>query len=281
MNTELCDEITSVNAIYDCDVLSYSSDPDVVLLDVPGSSVRLRLRIPRTYPNEPPVIVGPETSGKDLKKGEASGFANDARIVLQRIFKSGEPCMFDLTEELKAALPESGDHDADNNDHSADRRSSHEEEGVEAREVKPTTTLDWTLSEVVTEKKSVFVARTTRVKDPGEAKAYVQQLLATDKKAAKATHNITAWRIRNPSTGIVYRDCDDDGETAAGGRLLQLLELMNVWNVMVVVSRWYGGIQLGPDRFRIINSVARDAIMKVGHVEEASNRESTKEKNDS
>lgn len=63
---------------------------------------------------------------------------------------------------------------------------------------------------------------------------------------------------------ITYQDCDDDGETAAGGRLLHLLQVMNVWDVLVVVSRWYGGIKLGPDRFSIINKVAREAIVKGG-----------------
>lgn len=28
-------------------------------------------------------------------------------------------------------------------------------------------------------------------------------------------------------------------------------------NVAVVVSRWYGGIQLGPDRFKHINNATR------------------------
>ena len=35
------------------------------------------------------------------------------------------------------------------------------------------------------------------------------------------------------------------GESAAGGRLLHLLNILDVQNVCVVVSRWYGGILLG------------------------------------
>jgi putative IMPACT (imprinted ancient) family translation regulator len=31
-------------------------------------------------------------------------------------------------------------------------------------------------------------------------------------------------------------------------------------NVLVVVTRFYGGIQLGPDRFKHINHVARKAL---------------------
>jgi putative IMPACT (imprinted ancient) family translation regulator len=46
------------------------------------------------------------------------------------------------------------------------------------------------------------------------------------------------------------------------------MQLIDVWNVMVVVTRWYGGIHLGPDRFRIINSVAREALVVGGFVKE-------------
>jgi hypothetical protein len=31
-----------------------------------------------------------------------------------------------------------------------------------------------------------------------------------------------------------------------------------------VVTRWYGGVLLGPDRFRIINSAAREALVLGG-----------------
>lgn len=61
----------------------------------------------------------------------------------------------------------------------------------------------------------------------------------------------------------MIQDNDDDGEAAAGGRLGHLLSVMKVENVMVVVTRWYGGIKLGGDRFRLINSVAREAVVRL------------------
>lgn len=130
----------------------------------------------------------------------------------------------------------------------------------------------WTVSEPVTERKSVFFARACPVTSPAHVQAYISHLLAVDKRAAKATHNISAYRMRSPSpdrspgTALTFQDCDDDGENAAGGRLLHLLQIMDVWGLLVVVSRWYGGVQLGPDRFRIINAVARDAIVAGGWV---------------
>jgi len=61
-----------------------------------------------------------------------------------------------------------------------------------------------------------------------------------------------------------YQDYNDDGESAAGGRLLRLLQSMEVWNVLVVVSRWFGGIKLGAERFKWINSVARESVVNAG-----------------
>jgi putative IMPACT (imprinted ancient) family translation regulator len=63
-------------------------------------------------------------------------------------------------------------------------------------------------------------------------------------------------------------DCDDDGETAAGSRLAHLLEILELENVLIVVSRWYGGTLLGPDRFKLINQAARDALEKAGFLDD-------------
>lgn len=263
METQLNDEITSVNAIYDSDVLSRLQDSDTMSLQVPGSQIKLRLVVPAGYPEDAPIIVGPESSGQELKKGDASAFAGVARMSLEKVFRCGEPCMYDLIEEVMATMQK--------NETILDSEYPHAEPGKEiVEETEPKESVvqtigppTWKVSDMVTEKKSVFIARAAEVHDSAVAKSYVKHLTSTDKRAARATHNITAWRIRNNATGIVYRDCDDDGETAAGGRLLHLLELMDIWNVMVVVSRWYGGIHLGPDRFRIINSVAREAVLKM------------------
>ncbi len=48
--------------------------------------------------------------------------------------------------------------------------------------------------------------------------------------------------------------------SGAGDKLLFMMARMDVRNAVVVVSRWYGGIQLGPDRFKHINNVAKEVI---------------------
>ena len=116
------------------------------------------------------------------------------------------------------------------------------------------------------------MGRVARVTSLAQAQAFLDHLTATDRKVAAATHNISAWRIRQKKGDgegeTVVQDYDDDGETAAGGRLLHVMQLMDVWNVVVVVTRWYGGIQLGPARFRLINDVGRDALVKGGFTKE-------------
>lgn len=37
--------------------------------------------------------------------------------------------------------------------------------------------------------------------------------------------------------------------------------------MLVVVTRWFGGIHLGPDRFKHINQAARDAMEAAGYLE--------------
>lgn len=59
-------------------------------------------------------------------------------------------------------------------------------------------------------------------------------------------------------------DHDEDGEHGAGMKLAQLLVSMKAIDVVVVVTRWYGGVHLGPDRFRIINNAARALLSEAG-----------------
>ncbi|GBB87175.1 hypothetical protein RclHR1_13610003 [Rhizophagus clarus] len=113
-------------------------------------------------------------------------------------------------------------------------------------------------------KKSIFVAHLASVYNLQQVNL-VRTTMLLDKKIAKATHNIMAYRIVQEN-GIVLQDNDDDGETAAGGRLLHLLQLVDAKNVIVIVSRWFGGILLGPERFKDIQNCARDLLEKCGYI---------------
>jgi putative IMPACT (imprinted ancient) family translation regulator len=116
--------------------------------------------------------------------------------------------------------------------------------------------------EPLVERKSVFVAHCAKVTTLKQIKL-VRKTLMSNKQVAKATHNIAAYRIVE-ANGVVRQDGDDDGETAAGARLLHLLQLADCQNVYVVVSRWYGGVELGPTRFKCINNCARQLLEEHG-----------------
>ena len=42
------------------------------------------------------------------------------------------------------------------------------------------------------------------------------------------------------------------------------MQSMDLWDSMVVVTRWYGGVHLGSKRFRLITAVASDAFARAG-----------------
>lgn len=72
------------------------------------------------------------------------------------------------------------------------------------------------------------------------------------KKYAKATHNTWAAVLSDggPQKG-------DDGEAGAGAVILRMLEREGLTDHVVVVTRWYGGVHLGGDRFAHVVTCVR------------------------
>jgi len=85
-------------------------------------------------------------------------------------------------------------------------------------------------------KQSRFLAQAEPITTTSEALAFVQRVAIAD-----ATHNCWAYRC-----GEAYRS-SDAGEPAgtAGRPILAAIEGQGYDNVVVVVSRWFGGIKLG------------------------------------
>ena len=85
----------------------------------------------------------------------------------------------------------------------------------------------------------------------GEAAAFVKAL-KRNKKYAKATHN--TWAVLLPDGTPVK---NDDGEAGAGMVILRMLERAELIGEVVVVTRWFGGVKLGGDRFRRVQDCVR------------------------
>eukprot|EP00762_Andalucia_godoyi_P003875 ANDGO_08590.mRNA.1 Protein IMPACT homolog len=116
----------------------------------------------------------------------------------------------------------------------------------------------------VTEKRSKFVAHVASIKSRGEYSDFIECLLL-DPDIRGATHNISAYRVRTES-GNMDEDRDDDGETGASQNLLFMMQTAGCEDVAVCITRWYGGVKLGSDRFRIITSCARRLLEQTGHI---------------
>lgn len=75
------------------------------------------------------------------------------------------------------------------------------------------------------------------------------------RKFDKATHH--SWAALLADGGPLK---NDDGEAGAGAVILKMLEREAVANRIVVVTRWYGGVHLGGDRFAHIVTCTRAAL---------------------
>jgi len=119
--------------------------------------------------------------------------------------------------------------------------------------------------EPVTDRKSKFQAFCARVESSDEVE-YVLRSLRADPKIADAAHpTIYAYRFMD-AQGRLQEHRDDDGEAGAADKLLYLLQVSDARNVVVVVTRWFGGIHLSNDRFRHIGNVAKEVLQQRGFI---------------
>lgn len=81
--------------------------------------------------------------------------------------------------------------------------------------------------------------------------------------AAGADHNMTAFRVLE--NGKVEKAYDDDGEARGGQRLMGCLTRLKGANVAVMVSRVWGGQNLGKARFEHIARAAEELLTALGH----------------
>ena len=91
-----------------------------------------------------------------------------------------------------------------------------------------------------TEKKSRFISYLSCVENERSASEFVEKIKA---KHPDATHNCMAYRLYNP---CVERFSDDGEPTGTAGMpMLEVMKKEDVYNVCVVVTRYFGGILLG------------------------------------
>lgn len=127
---------------------------------------------------------------------------------------------------------------------------------------------------------SEFLGHVAPADTVAEAEAFVETV---ETEYDDATHNVPAYRVpagaaseRTPSDGGMLREySDDDGEPggSAGKPALNVLEKREVRNVVAVVTRYYGGTNLGVGGLaRAYSRAVTDAIDEAGLIEQRPHR---------
>ena len=94
----------------------------------------------------------------------------------------------------------------------------------------------------IVEKKSKFIANIFYVSSEEEAQ---QKLLMVKKQYHDARHNCYAYRIQKNEETIEKSSDDGEPSGTAGAPMLNLLVKEEMMNILVVVTRYFGGILLG------------------------------------
>jgi putative IMPACT (imprinted ancient) family translation regulator len=115
------------------------------------------------------------------------------------------------------------------------------------------------LEDVLRDRGSRYAASAGPVRDRAGIEAFLADLRAR-RKFAKATHH--SWAAILPGGGALK---NDDGEAGAGAVILKMLEREGLTGHIVVVTRWYGGVHLGGDRFAHVVTCTRAALAALRH----------------
>lgn len=112
----------------------------------------------------------------------------------------------------------------------------------------------------IVEKKSKFIANLIHVESIEEAESKIKEV---KKKYHDARHNCVAYRVSEG--GQILEKSSDDGEPSgtAGGPMLNILQKNNLCNLVVIVTRYFGGILLGTGGLvRAYSEATQQAIEK-------------------
>ena len=104
-------------------------------------------------------------------------------------------------------------------------------------------TIEKNVTAEIVEKKSRFIANIFHVENIDEAENYIKQI---KKKYHDAKHNVFAYAIEGENDGLLIK-FNDDGEPSrtAGAPILKIILEHGLSNILVVVTRYFGGILLG------------------------------------
>lgn len=268
-------ELEVLQCIYPDDITIQSNGRLIYTLPY-NNDWSIHISISSKYPeSEAPHILMVEYTGQGLKSQSKDKlpFLFDKCIhLMQDSYEEGMECLYDYTfnlnENWETYLTEWVEFEI--NEESSITENDDQMKQIEEKLEKMKLIIQddeplkgWIQSEPIEDRGSIFVAYAYPTDDEEEALVRLNHL-KTDNRLSRSRHVMYAFRLNPGNKGRITSDCDDDGETAAGSRMLHLLTLMDAQNVIVACARWFTGTHIGPDRFKHINSSTRDAIIKGG-----------------
>ena len=112
------------------------------------------------------------------------------------------------------------------------------------------------------EKKSKFIGYIKPVTTVSEAEKFIKKI---KEMHPTATHNVPLYRVIE--NGQEYFKYNDDGEPSntAGKPMAEILNILDVYNVALVATRYFGGIKLGAGG--LIRNYAKLAVNEAGIID--------------
>ncbi|MDF2882262.1 MAG: hypothetical protein K0R54_2819 [Clostridiaceae bacterium] len=107
------------------------------------------------------------------------------------------------------------------------------------------------------EKKSVFIGHAKRVYNEDEAKSFIESVRQNEKEAR---HNVYAYII-GENKGIQRYSDDGEPQGTGGVPVLEVIKKNNITDVVIVVTRYFGGILLG--KGGLVRAYSKAAVMAV------------------
>ena len=251
-------ELESLCAIYGSDRISWrTASPDddgeaeLIVEACLDAGVVARIFVPRRYPVDAPALEADGVPRRDRAAvSRAAGAALDAAAA------TGDACLFQLIEAVRCAVADSGGGSEDVIAAAAAPLPLPLSPPAAASGPPP---CELVSGPAFAYKKSTFLASVAHVRSAADVAAALSWLRAQP-RVARASHVAIYASVFSGASGARHADCDDDGEAAAGSRLAHLLAALGARDTLIVVTRWFGGVLLGPARFKIINDVSRQLI---------------------
>lgn len=106
----------------------------------------------------------------------------------------------------------------------------------------PYTTIEHPATAELTVERSRFIGHCREVATEAEAKAFIAQIR---EEHSQANHNCYAYRIGPSGNPLEYFNDHGEPSGTAGKPILGAIQRLNLTNVVVVVTRYFGGKKLG------------------------------------